>query len=54
MTVIEKERRYWARIAKANGWFAQPFCVIVWLDESGNVADSVSYEGLDRDLIMHA
>lgn len=54
MKTVEAHRRYLARIAKAHGWFAQPFCIIAWLDESGDVVDSVSYVGLDRDLIMRA
>lgn len=54
MKTVEEHRRYWAGIAKRHGWFAQPFCIIAWLDESGDVTDSVSCKGLDRDLIMRA
>lgn len=52
MNSVEEHRRYWAGIAKRYGWFAQPFCVIVWLAHNGEVMDSVSYQGLDRDIIV--
>lgn len=54
MKTLEQHRRYWERFAKHHGWYVQPFCIVAWLDESGDVTDSVSWEGLDRDLIMHA
>ena len=49
---IEQCRQFWAKIAKENGWYKQPFFVQVWVDEDGNITDSVSHRGLDRDYIL--
>ena len=52
MHTIEQSRQYWTVIAKKNGWYKEPFFVQVWLDSQGSVIDSISYEGLDRDIII--
>jgi len=49
---IEEHRKWWAQIAKENGWYTQPFFIQVWIDEDGEIEDSVSYKGLDRDWIL--
>jgi len=49
---IEEHRIWWTKVAKENGWYAQPFFIQVWLDDNGEVVDSVSYRGLDRDLVL--
>lgn len=41
---IEQCRQFWAKIAKDNGWYKEPFFVQVWLDADGNVTDSVSHQ----------
>jgi len=51
-TEIEKHRAFWAKIAKANGWYFEPFHVQVWVDEVGNVTDSVSHIGLTEDIVI--
>ena len=51
MNSIEQKRELWAEIAKANGWHSEPFFVQVWIDEEGEIVDSVSFRGLDRDII---
>lgn len=51
-TEIEKHRAFWANVAKKNNWYIEPFYVQVWTDEFGNVIDSVSYIGLDRDIVI--
>ena len=50
---IEQCRQFWAKIAKENGWYKEPFFVQVWLDSDGNVADSVSHQGLTRDYVLN-
>ncbi len=49
---IEEARSFWANIAKQNGWYTEPFYVQVWLDKDGNVADSVSHQGLTEDIVI--
>lgn len=51
-TEIEKQRKFWAEIAKANGWYSEPFFVQIWIDEDGNVTDSVSHIGLTEDIVI--
>ena len=48
---IEKCRAFWAKIAKENGWYKEPFYVQVWVDESGEITDSVSFRGMTADII---
>ena len=38
---IEKEREFWAKIAKERKWYREPFYVQVWFDEFGDVDDSI-------------
>ena len=49
---IEKHRAFWAKIAKANSWYAEPFHVQVWIDKNGNVTDSVSHIDLTKDIVI--
>jgi len=51
-TETEKHRVFWARIAKANGWYTEPFHIQVWVDENGNITDSVSHIGLTEDIVI--
>ena len=51
-TSIEEHRAYWTDIAKNNGWNKEPFFVQVWVDDTGTVVDSVSYQGLSEDIIV--
>jgi hypothetical protein len=51
MNSIELKRELWAGIAKENGWYSEPFFVQVWVDKEGQIVDSVSFAGLDRDII---
>ena len=51
-TEIEKHRAIWAKIAKANSWYTEPFHVQVWIDKTGNVTDSVSHIGLTKDIVV--
>ena len=50
--IIEEHRAVWAKLAKKNGWYTEPFYVQVWVDEYGEVIDSVSYKGITEDSIV--
>jgi len=49
---LEECREFWANVARKNGWYKEPFFVQVWVDSNGNVTDSVSHQGLDRDYVL--
>lgn len=49
---IEQHRTWWAEVAKENGWYTQPFFIQVWVDRDGEVADSVSYQGMTQDWVL--
>jgi len=49
MKTIEEHREFWANVAKDNGWYFEPFYVVVYLDDDGKIVDSLSHKGLDRD-----
>jgi hypothetical protein len=49
---IEKQRAFWAGIAKEHGWYQEPFYVQVWLAPDGSVYDSVSSRILESDIII--
>jgi hypothetical protein len=34
-----------------HGWYVKPFHIVAWVDEQGRIRDSVSYKGLNRDMI---
>lgn len=51
-TEIEKHRAFWADVAKKNNWYTEPFYVQVWVDENGDISDSVSCIGLTKDLVI--
>ena len=50
---IEEHRKWWAEVAKENGWYTQPFFIQVWLDKDGEIEDSVSYKDMKRDYIIN-
>lgn len=51
---IEKHRDLWAKIAKDNGWYYEPFFVQVWIDpETNEIYDSVSTRGFTQDHIIY-
>jgi hypothetical protein len=49
---IEQARQLWARVAKANGWYSEPFFVQVWLTPDGELQDSVSTRALTQDHVI--
>lgn len=50
--IIEEHRTVWAELAKKRGWYTEPFYVQIWVDEYGEVIDSVSYKGMTEDSIV--
>lgn len=50
---IESHRGFWSTLAKKNGWYAEPFGIQVWVDETtGQVTDSLSWRGLTEDIVI--
>jgi hypothetical protein len=49
---IETHRELWATIAKKNNWYAEPFFVQLWVNDSGDVLDSVSHGGMTQDIVV--
>jgi hypothetical protein len=50
---IEQCRQFWAKVAKENGWYKEPFFVQVWVDDNGDITDSVSHRGLNQDYVLN-
>ena len=50
---IEQCRQFWAKVAKENGWYKEPFFVQVWVDDNGDITDSVSHCGLNQDYVLN-
>lgn len=48
---IEIHRKFWAQVARENNWYVEPFYVHVWINDSDEIVDSVSYKGLWQDVI---
>lgn len=44
---IEDSRERWAEIAKKFGWYFEPFYIQVWIDEFGEVVDTVGHKGME-------
>jgi hypothetical protein len=49
---IEDHRAIWAKVAKANGWYQEPFYVQVWRNGEGEITDSISSRILTTDVIV--
>ncbi|MFZ1250629.1 MAG: hypothetical protein WAR37_04265 [Candidatus Microsaccharimonas sp.] len=43
---IEDSRESWAEIAKKFGWYFEPLYIQVWIDEFGEVVDTVGHKGM--------
>lgn len=51
-TTVEEAREYWAKVAKENGWYSEPFYVQVWFEPDGTLHDAVSSRILKQDIII--
>lgn len=49
---IEEHRKFWAKVAKENGWYKEPFYVQVWVDKNGTITDSVSHRSMTEDIVV--
>ena len=49
---LEEHRKFWANVAKENGWYKQPFFIIAWINKRGEIIDSVSHRGLEKDIVV--
>lgn len=49
---IEIHRQFWAKVAKDNGWYQEPFYVQIWVNKDGTIADSVAFRTLTQDVIV--
>jgi hypothetical protein len=49
---VEKHRKFWAEVARKNGWYTEPFYVQVFVDADENIVDSVSFIGMTADIVM--
>jgi len=45
---VKKARELWSRVASENGWSMDARGVTVWVDEEGNMTDSL-YNSEDSD-----
>lgn len=43
---IEDSRASWAEVAKKFDWYFEPFYIQVWIDEFGEVVDTVGHKGM--------
>lgn len=49
---LEHHRQIWSKIAKQHNWYQEPFFIQAWVNENGNIVDSVSVRGLSKDYIL--
>lgn len=52
MKDLEEKRAFWAEIAKKHGWYTEPFYIQVFVNKKGEITDSVSFTGLDQDVVV--
>ena len=57
MDISKKEfdhhKTTWSAVAQNNNWYVEPFYIQVWV-HNGEIVDSVSVRGLDRDYVIDA
>jgi hypothetical protein len=51
MSSFKEHKEYWADIARRHHW-QLPVHVIVMYDRDGRITDSVSIDGLNRDIAV--
>lgn len=50
---VEKNRELWAKVAKENGWYHEPFYIQIWVNKSGTIIDSVSFYPIKKNFVVH-
>ena len=51
---FDKNKKFWSGIAQKNNWYYEPFFIQVWVNKNGEVVNSVSVIGLDKDYVLDA
>ena len=58
MNISKKEfdhhKTTWSAVAQNNNWYIEPFYIQVWVDSDGEIVDSVSVRGLEKDYVIDA
>ena len=49
---LEQHREFWAKIAKENGWYKEPFYIQVWTASDGKIVDSVAAKTMTQDVFV--
>lgn len=48
---FEKYRKSWAKLAKENDWYSEPFFIQVWINSSGKITNAVSFRDIKQDWV---
>jgi len=51
-TEFDHHKTTWSAVAKNNLWYTEPFFIQVWVNKKGEIVDSVSVRGLDKDYVF--
>ena len=49
---LEPYRQLWAEVAISHDWYSEPFYIQAWVTPEGKVIDTVSFTGLDSDMVI--
>lgn len=54
INAFNEHHAYWMQVAKANGWYCEPFYIQVWVEHDGSIADSVAMRSMDSHIAIRA
>lgn len=49
---IETHRKFWAKLAKENGWYKKPFFIQIFKNEDGKIVDTLSHRDMEKDEVV--
>jgi len=49
---FDHHKTLWSAVAQNNNWYSEPFFIQVWVNKKGEIVDSVSVRGLDKDYVL--
>lgn len=49
---LDHHKTTWSAVAQNNLWYTEPFFIQVWVNNRGEIVDSVSVRGLDKDYVF--
>lgn len=56
MDISQKEfdhhKKIWSAVAKNNNWYKEPFHIQVWVNNQGEILNSVSVRDLEKDYVL--